>query len=97
FVQAEDGIRDWSVTGFRRVLFRSWHFGVGRRGANFVGADGLAEDAVANAAFQVDRAATRQERDLVPLLPFQGVIVLGKLEFLPRSEERRGGKECRAR
>src|SRR5262249_58468246 len=23
FFQAEDGIRDWSVTGFRRVLFRS--------------------------------------------------------------------------
>ena len=26
FVQAEDGIRDWSVTEFRRVLFGSGRF-----------------------------------------------------------------------
>src|SRR5205807_3702733 len=27
FFQAEDGIRDYKVTGFRRVLFRSPHWG----------------------------------------------------------------------
>src|SRR5258706_4214280 len=34
FFQAEDGIRDWSVTEFRRVLFRSGVGGVDVGGAH---------------------------------------------------------------
>src|SRR5690606_40281062 len=79
FFQAEDGIRDFHVTGFRRVLFRS------RR-------DVLRELRVTLERRQVARAAAfvRYGERLADAEREVRVVI----EEKRRSEERRVGKEC---
>ena len=71
FFQAEDGIRDWSVTGVQTCALPILRFGTEPRvltRADFEAVQGRATQAVAELAAKHDR-----------------------------SEERRGGEECRSR
>src|SRR5256885_7562255 len=78
FFQAEDGIRDYKVTGVRRVLFRS--------------------RALASAKSERRRIAML----FIDLDRFKNINdtlghEAGDRLLQNRSEERRGGKECRSR
>src|SRR5688572_31065593 len=81
FFQAEDGIRDLTVTGFRRVLFRS-HVEAG------FGAGALDDG---HRPWRVDATAEGREHADAPVAQ----LVAAALD--ERSEERRVGKECRSR
>src|SRR5256885_11292144 len=86
FFQAEDGIRDYKVTGVQTCalpIFRD-PASPERRAADPDGVLGLA------AAADVDHRLLRHERPLPRLRDGLGVLV-------DRSEERRVGKECRSR
>src|SRR5262249_59959210 len=80
FFQAEDGIRDWSVTGVRRVLFRSSSCGV-----NFIPVGPDYFDTV-GVRLVAGRKFTPQDDEDHP-----GVAIVN--ESFVRSEERRVGKE----
>src|SRR5438093_2906774 len=90
FFQAEDGIRDWSVTGVQTcalpisALRRDGRRGGGRPGARCEDRGGLAPGR-GETISQVSRAAGAGKR--------------GGIRFsrILRSEERRVGKECRSR
>src|SRR5205085_9923941 len=91
FFQAEDGIRDLTVTGFRRVLFRSWLWFVilgvaliilGCIALGSVVAASLATAIVIGALMLVGGGGREHRRLLVP----------GLERLLLRSEERRVGK-----
>src|SRR5205823_11220133 len=95
FFQAEDGIRDKLVTGFRRVLFRS-------PGVRASGTGGVL------AAEKLEHLAARRREQrahrgfIVPAQPIgPGKLGrFGEVDVLPsevRSEERRVGKESRHR
>src|SRR5207249_8002770 len=96
FFQAEDGIRDRNVTGFRRVLFRSDY--------------DLTFELVSAANWPVTRwnsASTGKDQDSILRsihLEFDYRETTNRLPAgqgawwrLLRSEERRVGKECRSR
>src|SRR5438093_4064291 len=84
FFQAEDGIRDWSVTEFRRVLFRSVQRGLLRPGR-------LCIAVFASSSPGPPLVARRRK-------PALNASARGALSRLPkRSEERRVGKKCRYR
>src|SRR5206468_6450783 len=97
FFQAEDGIRDLIVTGFRRVLFRSrFDLGIGR-GDSARRVLGKPPTTLA-----VLEEATRVIKELAEGRPVTYEDKTIQLEWapkhrLPRSEERRVGKEGRAR
>src|SRR5205807_3219620 len=88
FFQAEDGIRDYKVTGVQTCALPIWVVYVEDRGADAV----LAHMAdVRVAAHDVDvHAVTAPAEVIVPHQPH--VLDVGL-----RSEERRVGKECRSR
>src|SRR5688500_19798715 len=86
FFQAEDGIRDYKVTGFRRVLFRSAVQGSQR---DIDGADhplGLSGP--------LSQSLLLVEQDC---LAVEARVVERPPDFFERSEERRVGKEGRER
>src|SRR5437016_8255571 len=83
FFQAEDGIRDWSVTGVQTCALPIW-FGF-RHASQYLG--GLAEAEPARLLPRCQRLARNELLDEIE------DAFLG----LPRSEERRVGKECRSR
>src|SRR5438093_9415752 len=74
FFQAEDGIRDWSVTGVQTCALRSDVRALAPQGAASEGLRVRVHDVLAAAAVAARLRA-----------------------LLPRSEERRVGKECRSR
>src|SRR5437016_9495964 len=97
FFQAEDGIRDWSVTGVQTCLFRSHHKETIRKKnirLYFTDMVKIAREMASEADLQ---------------MRMQGIVLLGGfLRLTPyakdanmdadqRSEERRVGKECRSR
>src|SRR5690606_40502594 len=89
FFQAEDGIRDFHVTGFRRVLFRSSRklergYGVLIKGK------ALMRNFLRTGLVRLKRCATAYKSIAMP-------IAWSRLKPMNRSEERRVGKECRAR
>src|SRR5438093_4431318 len=97
FLQAEDGIRDWSVTEFRRVLFRSRAGRRGCRAPSRVGSIGHAairrgaRTHPARSGASRPRVATRRadRGSVAPRAPGR--------RSTERSEERRVGKEWRVR
>src|SRR5262249_60037109 len=89
FFQAEDGIRDWSVTGVQTCALPIYVFRV----------RGRARDESRGHSLKIQLA--RGEGGVPELLP---VLVEHQLGIsrrdhpvAPRSEERRVGKECRSR
>src|SRR5256885_9892348 len=89
FFQAEDGIRDYKVTGFRRVLFRS----DGTVAAS-TSTDGQVR--LWPRAGGAPRLLELQgDRPLVPSFTPDGQHLIAV--DARRSEERRVGKECRSR
>src|SRR5206468_8777928 len=93
--QAEDGIRDLIVMEFRRVLFRS----------DLLVGDVADEDVAERVLLLApDRATRLTPEELLPLERSEPLEDGTTLELRqggecarPRSEERRVGKECRAR
>src|SRR5690606_40123173 len=95
-IQAEDGIRDFHVTGVQTCALPILVNRMNRGQAQFDGA-------AATAAFEAIAAASKDYGDLFP----EGSETGGQTEALPaiwenkadfdalRSEERRVGKECR--
>src|SRR5689334_24040793 len=84
FFQAEDGIRDGTVTGVQTCALPIF------------ASDG--EDIVLDAtAFEIDALTFRRLAAGSGLIALEGAAELACGEFLDRSEERRVGKECRCR
>src|SRR5258706_11932730 len=88
FFQAEDGIRDWSVTGVQTCALPisgpcGFAASLARPGGNISG--------LCNIAVGAEAKALELLRTAVPRLA--SLVVL----FQERSEERRVGKECRSR
>src|SRR5207248_6117514 len=88
FFQAEDGIRDRTVTGVQTCALPIWVTAVGR--------------SVINGKARCVDCAPREE--LAPIIVLQGLVrvmhhgvveVCARHGMLGRSEERRVGKECR--
>src|SRR5256885_6597632 len=83
FFQAEDGIRDYKVTGVQTCALPICRFGIPRSGAG-------------TRLHLTDQRLPAPERG-IPKRPMAG-IELPRLDLKPgRSEERRVGKECRSR
>src|SRR5262249_59341627 len=92
FFQAEDGIRDWSVTGVQTCALPIWL----RRGVTLLlFPEGTRSPDGEVKAFK-DGAFRLSITERVPLIP---IALAGTADILPkhRSEERRVGKECRSR
>ena len=91
FFQAEDGIRDWSVTGVQTCALPIWLYGkftpALRDAFNCVGWKGRSLEGPATNAFE---ALVAEDFDLPIDARHPKRIGL-------RSEERRVGKECRSR
>src|SRR5689334_24834935 len=92
FFQAEDGIRDGTVTGFRRVLFRS-----GGRKVLILAAAGVAGIALGLALSPL--IPVNKKIWSASFAVFAGGCTSLMLAgfYWVRSEERRVGKECRSR
>src|SRR5256885_4340488 len=92
FFQAEDGIRDYKVTGVQTCalpIFCVALNGVLTNERRFVAGDGLvATDAGANNTYTVD---------FVALANSHLIVGADSVDWSGRSEERRVGKECRSR
>src|SRR3712207_7470264 len=82
FFQAEDGIRDIGVTGVQTCALPILHRLVGRPHRR------------QRTGEELRIRVLEDERDLEPLLHIEPGV---REERLPRSEERRVGKECRSR
>src|SRR5205807_7724498 len=93
FFQAEDGIRDYKVTGVRRVLFRS-------SGPAAGGASGTV-DSVSKSSFTISTAAgqkvTVKKASSTAYRKGTSSISASAIKKGERSEERRVGKERRSR
>src|SRR5258706_11987615 len=89
FFQAEDGIRDWSVTGVQTCALPISL--VPRR--NIIGTNALIRNATAAAIFTFDDIDFSSRGPVEPEVSMTSIAVIGPL----RSEERRVGKECRSR
>src|SRR5256885_7745443 len=87
FFQAEDGIRDYKVTGVQTCALPIYLLGV-PHGAG----DALEVADRADAGVQVELLAQRHVE-----APKSAADRRGQRPFDPRSEERRVGKECRSR
>src|SRR5256885_5047788 len=89
FFQAEDGIRDYKVTGVQTCALPIFALEVGVGGEDQFGDGAVAQPGQQFADSQVIRtdAVDRADR------PAEHVIAAAEL----RSEERRVGKECRSR
>src|SRR2546430_4490110 len=87
FFQAEDGIRDLTVTGVQTCALPI-----------FERADVLAarDDDVLGAVLDLDVAVGLHHREIAGVEPAAGESLRGRVRIL-RSEERRVGKECRSR
>src|SRR5258706_1461224 len=85
FFQAEDGIRDWSVTGVQTCALPIFS-------ANVMGILGGSLFGVAEADFTFMRYIRASVDSLFPR-----DITTGLVKSVMRSEERRVGKECRSR
>src|SRR5256885_13254063 len=90
FFQAEDGIRDYKVTGVQTcalpilaALVRAF---AGR---------GLWMIPIVSLFFATMGALENMQEEIIPLVP--ALLVLGAGLGIDRSEERRVGKECRSR
>src|SRR3712207_8054425 len=91
FFQAEDGIRDIGVTGFRRVLFRSFVQGSGAGGFEI---DFYYPKLPALAAL-LSGLLIGIFAGLLPARSAARKAIVEAVQY--RSEERRVGKECRSR
>src|SRR5262249_59413543 len=95
FFQAEDGIRDWSVTGVQTcalpILARASQAGVRRRSH---GRDRRAPAAGAGAPGR--RSAPRAPQDAAPVLSREALALRARQLAGVRSEERRVGEEGRS-
>src|SRR5256885_13112734 len=85
FFQAEDGIRDYKVTGVQTCALRSVEGALGNRRV-----------VIRQVALDQGRDQARLERRKPLLAHFRRSLGIG-LERLLRLEERRVGKECRSR
>src|SRR5690606_39432667 len=94
FFQAEDGIRDFHVTGVRRVLFRSY-------APTLRGTDvrKLPDDVVLDCGWGrlIFAHTFKDPRVLAKTMTQEGEDARDIAFYLNRSEERRVGKECRTR
>src|SRR5205807_6121020 len=91
FFQAEDGIRDYKVTGVQTCALPIYHFTVQMaRGA----AGGLDQTRFAAQKTFLVRVENRDERNFRQIQSFTQQI---DADEHVRSEERRVGKECRSR
>src|SRR5256885_2538659 len=90
FFQAEDGIRDYKVTGVQTCALPIWSEALALylEGTALLGAPGLPEAAALESALRKLEAALGPEA-------LGGLA--GRVEAAERSEERRVGKECRSR
>src|SRR5256885_12893419 len=88
FFQAEDGIRDYKVTGVQTCALPIWRHGL----AQVL----VARHILLEAALRVCTQAQPREADELDLEQQPGVG-LGDGALQARSEERRVGKECRSR
>src|SRR5205823_9179623 len=97
---AEDGIRDKLVTGVQTCalpIFGAITFVVAESGRRYDNADlVLAEQLAARAAMAADNARLFSERSYVAR-KLQESLLPRRLPDVPRSEERRVGKEGRCR
>src|SRR5205807_8845911 len=95
FFQAEDGIRDYKVLEFRRVLFRSL------AGEEIPRKNTSIPDRAHSGAFRqcppASRARCPQVRWEFPRENARAAKRATAVRFRKRSEERRVGKECRSR
>src|SRR5206468_9913729 len=89
FFQAEDGIRDLIVTGFRRVLFRSEG-----QGAELLWRDARDKSLSALDALKIYALKTAPAFEAAL---YSGLRLAGPTDAYDRSEERRVGKEGRGR
>src|SRR5688572_31026261 len=96
FFQAEDGIRDLTVTGVQTVLFRSW-------GKDFDGGGPQVELLRRVSHWLMKEPELEEEslfaevRDGVVVITRQSLQREEKPVTMTRSEERRVGKECSTR
>src|SRR5688572_31794095 len=86
FFQAEDGIRDLTVTGVQTCALPIWRRGRANGGDQ---AAGCADAAVAELAFSIRGPAAAADGRAGEVHDGPGAV--------QRSEERRVGKECRSR
>src|SRR5262249_59045301 len=97
--QAEDGIRDWAVTGVQTcalpIYFQNLVIGSGVAGKLL----GWTLVKQGQRTIVVERSMVGGSCPNVACLPSKNVIYSAKAVSLvhPRSEERRVGKECRSR
>src|SRR2546430_6932298 len=90
FFQAEDGIRDLTVTGVQTCALPIYH----RGGVRIVGPKARHDEGEAE---QADDEARDHRGDLTPGVDAPPVPAQDQDEPGARSEERRVGKECRSR
>src|SRR5262249_56930856 len=90
FFQAEDGIRDWSVTGVQTCALPISVVGLLRRRLAGGGQPGIGAERFGEAGVQADALAGQQ-------VVVDGFPDKRMPERISRSEERRVGKECRDR
>src|SRR5205807_6780184 len=90
FFQAEDGIRDYKVTGVQTCALPIWRtLLIGRR-------PGLLGP-FAGAGVVMDQVSRMRRRSGEGAVPSTRAAPLPWIAYAPRSEERRVGKECRSR
>src|SRR5205809_3565337 len=94
FFQAEDGIRDVAVTGFRRVLFRSLRPATCFRPLR---PSGASFQMIAQAGGADESKLPDEEKPVSKIHEIQRKKFEQEDSSYQRSEERRVGKECRAR
>src|SRR5688500_20347396 len=87
FFQAEDGIRDYKVTGVQTVLFRSW---VAQH--HFLNNGARLPSTLAFLAAAAQRTRRIHLGTAIVILPLEDPLRVAE----DRSEERRVGKACRA-
>src|SRR5438046_8930328 len=85
FFQAEDGIRDWSVTGVQTCALPIWQGLYADHAQNLTISDFCVSDAAGHGIYLADTIQTARLTRLT-------LSAAGN-----RSEERRVGKECRSR
>src|SRR5256885_2402312 len=91
FFQAEDGIRDYKVTGVQTCALPIYRPGVLAQVAEILGLQAVSVKSV------VQKGLGEDARLAMVMHPVQESKFHAAVELIARSEERRVGKECRSR